>query len=264
MSPTAPSAEVLISTLRGSHDRLRSVLTALNADELASPSYDTEWSIADVASHLGSGAEIFALMLAAARAGEPTPGIEAFHPIWDVWNARGPVEKRDLALSTDDAFIRQLEAFTAEEAESFRIALFGMDLDLAGITRMRLSEHAVHTWDVAVAVDPTATVSPDAVDLLIDGLGQTAGYSSKPSPEEFRVRIDTTDPQRAVLVSAGEKASLEPVDAASGADVDGTLTLPAEAYLRLIYGRLDPDHTPAVTETGTRGLADLRSVFKGL
>src|SRR5215470_13767186 len=29
-----------------------------------------------------------------------------------------------------------------------------------GITRLRLGEHAMHTWDVAVSVDPAARVSP--------------------------------------------------------------------------------------------------------
>ena len=37
--------------------------------------------------------------------------------------------------------------------------------------RMRLGEHTLHTWDVAVALDPSAQVSPDAIDLLVDGLG---------------------------------------------------------------------------------------------
>jgi uncharacterized protein (TIGR03083 family) len=264
MTPNVPNSAVWIETLRKSHDRLRSVLTALNADELSSPSYDTDWTIADVASHLGSGAEIFALMLAAARAGEPIPGSDAFHPIWDAWNARGPVEKRDLALSSDESLVRDFEAFSPEEAESFQIAVFGRELDLTGFTRMRLAEHAVHTWDIAVSVDPSTTVSQDAVELLVDGIGQIAAWSGKPSPEEFRVRVETTDPVRSLVVSAGEKATIEPADAGTDSAPDGTITLSAEAYLRLVYGRLDPDHTPAVTETGSRGLVDLRLVFQGV
>jgi Mycothiol maleylpyruvate isomerase N-terminal domain len=40
------------------------------------------------------------------------------------------------------------------------------------------------------------------------------------------------------------------------------LTLPAEALIRLVYGRLDPDHTPPVE--GDLALLDsLRSVFPG-
>ena len=40
------------------------------------------------------------------------------------------------------------------------------------------------------------------------------------------------------------------------------LELPAEAFSRLVYGRLDPDHTPAFT--GDAALLDtLRAVFPG-
>jgi hypothetical protein len=38
--------------------------------------------------------------------------------------------------------------------------------------------------------------------------------------------------------------------------------LPAEAFLRLVYGRLDPDHTPPV-DTQDVELGTLRSIFPG-
>jgi hypothetical protein len=40
------------------------------------------------------------------------------------------------------------------------------------------------------------------------------------------------------------------------------LELPAEAFVRLVYGRLDPAHTPPVS--GTADLDELRSVFPGV
>ena len=57
-------------------------------------------------------------------------------------------------------------------------------------------EHAVHTWDVAVALDPAATVAPDAVGLLVDTLGQFMGRAAKPDGVERRLRVSTTDPER--------------------------------------------------------------------
>jgi hypothetical protein len=44
--------------------------------------------------------------------------------------------------------------------------------------------------------------------------------------------------------------------------VDGEIQLPAEALLRLFYGRLDPDHTPAYTAEAIE-LDRLRAVFPG-
>jgi hypothetical protein len=38
--------------------------------------------------------------------------------------------------------------------------------------------------------------------------------------------------------------------------------MPAEAFIRLLYGRLDPAHTPPVESTGV-DLDELRQLFPG-
>jgi uncharacterized protein (TIGR03083 family) len=280
----APGAtRAWVETLRASHDHLTKLVADLDAGDLADRSYDADWTIAQVLSHLGSQAEIFGLFLDAGLAGSDVPGVEAFQPVWDAWNDRGPVEQRDDSLASNEVLVSRVEALTPAQVESFRITLFGAEVDLAGYVRMRLSEHAVHTWDVEVALEPDATVAVEAVDLLVDGLGQTAGYSGKPSGQPFLVRVSTTDPARELLVSVGGVPAVSGSDAVDGSDAeggsqgsvslapavasdsaDGAITLPAEAFLRLVYGRLDPEHTPAVSESGSRGLADLRAVFRGL
>src|SRR5258705_166191 len=58
-----------ISALRHSHDRLRASVEPLGPDQLAQRSYPSEWTIAQVLSHLGSQVEIFGLIL---EAGAPT------------------------------------------------------------------------------------------------------------------------------------------------------------------------------------------------
>ena len=35
---------------------------------------------------------------------------------------------------------------------------------------MRLGEHAVHSWDAVVALDPAASLAPDAVELMVDSM----------------------------------------------------------------------------------------------
>jgi hypothetical protein len=42
------------------------------------------------------------------------------------------------------------------------------------------------------------------------------------------------------------------------------LTLPGEAFVRLIYGRLDADHTPAPIDAEGVDLDDLRAAFPGV
>jgi uncharacterized protein (TIGR03083 family) len=258
---TPSNAHAHIAALRATRDHLAGLVTGLDAAAIQAPSYDTEWSIGQVLSHLGSQAEIFELFLEAGLSGQAAPGGEAFQPIWDVWNAKDPVAWRDDYLSASEREVSTFESLDDATIEAFSISMFGMDMDLVGLLRMRLGESAAHAWDVAVMGDPSATVDHGAVELLVDHLGRTAARGGKPRGEAFRVRVGTTEPQRDLVVVVGETVELataEPDDS-----YDGSVDLPAEAFFRLVYGRLDPDHTPAVAESGARGLADLRVVFPG-
>ena len=152
----------------------------------------------------------------------------------------------------------------ADERERLHLKLFGMDIDTTGFARLRLSEHAVHTWDVLVALDPAATLAPDAVTLLIDMVGQVAGRSEKPDGQQRTVRVSTTDPKRQFTLETGEEVSLTPLDGdATPEPGSSELRLPAEALIRLVYGRLDEAHTPPTKATGVE-LGELRQIFRGL
>jgi uncharacterized protein (TIGR03083 family) len=231
----------------------------LDLGQLEQPSYASKWSIAQVLSHLGSGAEIFGLWLDASLSGGQPPGRETFGPIWDSWNARNPQAQASDALHADRMLVEQLESLDADQLAGLRLQLFGMDLDAAGIARMRLSEHAVHTWDVAVALDPAATVAPDAVGLLIDTFSQGAVRAAKPDGVQRHLRISTTDPERNFILQTGEAVTVTEADGGEGLP---DLRLSAEALIRLVYGRLDPAHTPQVQASGV-DLDDLRTLFPG-
>ncbi len=77
----------LQTALRSSHRRLEEATRPLTDEEIAGPSYCTDWSTAQVLSHIGSGAQVFGLLLDAGLAGAEQPGREEFSRIWDVWNA---------------------------------------------------------------------------------------------------------------------------------------------------------------------------------
>jgi uncharacterized protein (TIGR03083 family) len=250
-----------IGALRHSHDSLRARVEPLAEDRLRQGSYCSEWSIAQVLSHLGSGAEIFGLFLDAGLSGAEPPGPDTFPPIWRAWNERSPQAQATDALAADDTLVKRLESLTPEERDKVRLQLFGMDLDVTGLVKLRLGEHAVHSWDVAVALDPAATVAADAVALLIDNLAPLIGRAGRPAPEPQAVHVTTTGPDREFLLGTGDPVSLQPESAGSDGDAP-RLTLPAEALIRLVYGRLDPDHTPA-TEAAGVDLDALRQVFPG-
>jgi uncharacterized protein (TIGR03083 family) len=261
-----------IDALRHSHDRLHMIAEPLTAGQLQQRSYAREWSIAQVFSHIGSQSEVFGLFLDAGLNGKDAPGREAFPPIWDAWNARSPQAQAADAVAADGVLVGRIESLDAGQRDRFRLELFGMDLDMAGLLRMRLGEHAIHTWDVAVALDPAATVAPDAVALLVDALGQLVTRSGKPDGRQLRLLVSATSPQRHFILEAGETVTLAPAEGAealpelrlpaAGAQPLPELRLPAEALVRLVYGRLDPAHTPAVEARGV-DLDELRRIFPG-
>ena len=254
---TDPS--IWTDALEASHGRLRALVEPLDADGVGRHAYPSEWTIAQVLSHLGSGAQIFQLFLAAGVAGAEPPGREQFEPIWAEWNARTPEAQASDGLAADRALLDDIAALDPAERDGVRLDMFGMQLDLVGLLRMRLSEHALHTWDVAVALDDRATVARDAVALLIDTLGPLAARAGKPSGGPRRVRVRTTDPARDLLLDIGDPVSLT---GHAGEDTDARLRISAEAFVRLVYGRLDPSHTPPVEAEGVE-LDELRGVFPG-
>jgi hypothetical protein len=77
------------------------------------------------------------------------------------------------------------------------------------------------------------------------------------------VRVSTSDPERQFTLETGEAVTLTPSggEAASEPGQPG-LRLPAEAFVRLIYGRMDEAHTPPVESTGVQ-LGELRQIFPG-
>ena len=94
---------------------------------------------------------------------------------------------------------------------------------------------------------------------MMDGLGQVAGLG-KPTDEAQLIAVTTEGPDRRFLLAIGpDGPSL--TDAGEG-DIKATLRLPAEAFVRLLFGRLDPDHTPPVQTEGV-DLDLLRQTFPG-
>ena len=161
-------------------------------------------------------------------------------------------------IVADRALLDRLEALTDEERAAFKFSLGPFELDLANTIGLRLNEHVLHTWDIDVAVDPTKTLPNDAVDVVIDNLAMIIGWAGKSDGNGGEIVIKTTDPSRTLSLKVGERLSLEPADESQPAAIE----MPAEAFIRLVYGRLDPDHTPAGIEEGAV-LDRLRAMFPG-
>jgi uncharacterized protein (TIGR03083 family) len=259
---TEPSFDELLAALRRSHDRLAAALSPLSDEQVSGRSYDTEWTIAQVASHLGSGAEIFGMFIEAGLKQQPVPGASEFGPVWAAWDEKAPPQQARDALLTDSEFLAQLAGLTPDDQAGWRLDMFGEVRTLPNLLRMRLAEHAVHTWDIAVMHHPAETVADDAVELVVDNVPGLADRAGKGAAQPVTVLVTTSDPDRRYLLElTTDKARL--TEASGDAKAAATLELPAEAFVRLAYGRLDPDHTPGSVRAEGVELGTLRKAFPG-
>jgi uncharacterized protein (TIGR03083 family) len=259
-------ADTIISALRTGHDRLAELVARLSDADLAGPSGASEWDISQVLSHLGSGAEISQAAVQAAVHGKPNPGRDFNLTVWARWDAMSRRERADGFLQSNPALVERYESMDADTRAHLRIDLgfLPAPIDVATAARMRLSEFALHSWDVQVSFDERATVAPEATGPLLGGSGDLLGWTSKPEQlggAHAVIRVTTTEPASVFALRLGDQISL---DSNAPDQPDGTLNLPAEAWLRLVAGRLAPRHTPdGVSATGAADLDLLRRVFPG-
>ena len=246
-----------VGPLRASVARLHQLVRGLDVDQLESPSYSSDWSIAYVLSHLGSSAVMLRERLQDARAGIETTFDP--QPIWDEWNAKTPRAQADDALAEDERVLEAIEAMSQEEWETLTFNFGPVAVGLEVAVALRLNEHAFHTWDIEVMFDDKAQLPGDAVAVIVDNLGLIARFTARPTGDEREVWLRTNHPRRHFTVRlTTDSAELLEGDAGEQPDLE----LPAEAFCRLVYGRLDPEHSPAVEANG-EVLNTLRRVFPG-
>ncbi|HUZ09123.1 MAG TPA: maleylpyruvate isomerase family mycothiol-dependent enzyme [Acidimicrobiales bacterium] len=243
--------------LEASVERLRALVHELDPRQIVAPAYPSEWTVADVLSHIGSGAVILERRLDDTLGGSTTPPDFA-ESVWGAWNAMPPQAQAADALLADQSLLHRLGSLSDEERARFQFAMGPMTFDLAGFVGLRLNEHALHTWDIQVAFDPDATVAPASTRIVIDDLQMIVRFAGRPTGTEHQVTVQTTEPRRDFTVTLGAEAvTLTPAGPAEEPDLE----IPAEAFVRLVYGRLDPDHAPAVH--GSAHLDELRRAFPG-
>lgn len=260
---TAP-AERLLAVLRRCHDELAARVCGLGEAGLTRQSYCAEWSLAQVLSHLGSGAEIALAQLQATRTGAAPPGPAYFRAVWARWDARPPCQQAAAFAEAVPRLHDAVEALDDAEQRELRPYFHAGPVDLPVFLAFRLVEQALHAWDVHVAFEPAAAVDAGAVRLLAELLPFGASLADAEvlgTLAPARLTVVTSDPARQFMLDLGTQARLCP---AENGQASGSLRLSAEALIRLVTGRLDPAHTPAGTVAeGRPSLDELRQLYPG-
>jgi uncharacterized protein (TIGR03083 family) len=255
-------ADRTITALRDLHDELAALVPTLTDAQLTGPSGASEWSVAQVLSHLGSGSEIALASYQSALTGAPAPEPDFNQGVWDRWNAMSPQDQANGFIEHDATLVDTLEALTADQRENLGIKLgfLPAPLDVASIAGMRLNEVALHSWDVRVAFDPAASLGDDAASVLMDqfsgGVGFMLGFIGKADALAHPAVVDVNGFGLVIADGVSLTAAVSnPTAAFNG---------PTEAFVRLVGGRLTSKYTPAgVGVTGNVSLDDLRRVFPG-
>jgi uncharacterized protein (TIGR03083 family) len=261
-------ADRTIDAIHRTHDRLTVLVRGLAMEDLARPSGAQEWTVAQVLSHLGSGAELTLTTLRTAQGGEQRAGDDN-QEVWARWDAMAPREQADNFVLADSRLVDALVALDGPTRDSLSVTLDFLPepIDLALVVGLRLSETALHAWDVEVGFDHLAVLPSDVAAILIeqyrgplDFLLGFGGRTDELGGRTADLAVYCSAPDVALGLLIGERAQLGEVPAAP----DGELRLPAEALLRLLAGRLTESRTPdGVEVTGALTLDDLRRVFPG-
>jgi len=260
------NADTVIAALRSGYERLADLVKKFDDETLAAPSAATEWDIAQVLSHLGSGAEIMVNTLQLAVESKPAADGDFNQTVWDRWNASSRREQADGFLRWNQTLLGLFESLDEGQRNDLRIDVGWLPapIDVATLVRMRLNELTHHSWDVRSALDPEATLDAAAVPEMLQSNTLDLSWITKPAELDGQtavLAVTTTEPASEFTLRLADPVS---VDKTPAVEPDGSLTLPAEAWLRLAAGRLGPDRTPKSVElTGPIDLDTLRRVFAG-
>ena len=263
--PAEPSlADRSIAALRTNHDDLAALIPDLADDQLTGPSGASEWTVAQVLSHLGSGAEIGLATLTAALDGAEPPAGEFNQSVWARWNAMTPQDQAAGFIEHNAALVAAFEGLSSDRRETAEVALgfVPFPLSLASYAGMRLNEVAQHSWDVHVALDPSAPLAADAAQLLAEhfsgGIGFLLGFIGKADALREPAVVDIVGSGFGLAI--GDSVSLT----STVTDPTATFSGPLEAAVRLVSGRLAPAYTATgVAVSGNVTLDQLRRVFPG-
>jgi uncharacterized protein (TIGR03083 family) len=246
-----------LAALHASAAHLLGIAEHLDDAALTARAYPADWTIGDVFSHLGSGAVIFTHLFDDV-VHERRP-VEDFNAgVWTEWNAKHPAAQAADALVADATLLERLDTLDEDRRRSFRLSLGPMELDFEGLVSMRLNEHALHTWDIDVALHPDAVLAPRVAVQVVDNLRMITRFAGASDGVARRIHVRTSNPVRDLVVVV----DAESCDLVDGDEGPVRLALRAESFVRLVYGRLDPPHTPS--DVIGDALEELRGLFRGV
>jgi uncharacterized protein (TIGR03083 family) len=206
------------------------------------PSACTGWSVRRVAAHITDGAERAELVARAAVEGAPVPTFPmAVHEERQV--ALLPVPGAELGQRTYaslDTVFGILEGLDNSTLHETVVPMTGGPRTLYQFASQRLVELSVHSWDIQVAFDPRATIPADVAALIVDSLIERAPRLTDPPAAAgvfHQLLWNLEGPGGGPVALAVEDGKAWAARGGGGTP-DLCLTMPVEAWVRLVWRRL--------------------------
>ena len=256
--------------------QLMDYLTSLPKSGWTHPTACSEWCVADVVAHLTNNSSNFAPRILRALQGDASP--DDLSPR----RASGTVDPIGAAHRTI-AFRKQFgepDAILPEFVAANRQFEDAMEMvgpkdwynlvyrpagpePISSVVDVVLAEQTVHGWDIRSQFEPTATLSPEAVPVLVERIAQRPrwwSFRQGASPLPLRYRFEVVNPaQYSVdVVITGEDQYME---VASHEDPQVTFHCDGETYVMLMYGRIEPQDALAEGRVSAEGDRQLVQTF---
>src|SRR5258705_13901624 len=114
-------ARILIALYREAHDALASIVGSLGADDLRAQSYCSDWNVAQVLSHLGSGAVLNLVGLEAMVGGGEVLGNDFNQSVWAEWNAKAPEAMAADFVAADERLVSRWEELSDAQLDGIHV-----------------------------------------------------------------------------------------------------------------------------------------------
>jgi uncharacterized protein (TIGR03083 family) len=207
------------------------------------PTACREWRVRDVAAHVTDGAERAVVVARAGLAGEPVPQYDTAERRRRHAALRGlPGAELADRLQRDLAAVFQaLDGVPAATLHGTVVPMGGGPHTLAQFADQRLVETGLHAWDIRAGGNPDAILAPETAAAIIDFVlwrvpRLAHGADAHGAAPRYLCELEGPGGGPVTLaIGQGGVAASRTRDAGEGA----TLTLPVEAFIRLVWGRLD-------------------------
>ena len=248
--------ESRLKVLQSESQLLTNYLDNLASEAWDRPSACDRWLVRDVVAHLAGGAQGYAATVSRGLQGESPPpetgrpGASPTAASGSEGIAQGAIDRRE-SLGDDllsefkklDGRLNELLAGLGPDDWGKPCHFLGLTLPVSAFIDLRMTEMAMHSWDIQSKLEPSARLSPETLPSFIDAVSIFAGWLFWPgtgAPTPARYRFQFTEPafDSVDILLEGDNTSIEE---ASTGPADIYLRSDAETYVFLMYGRLRVD-----------------------